>query len=156
MITSSALASLHYLALGIGMGAVFARGIALRKMIADTGSRLESMQRVLFADNAWGIAALLWIITGLLRAFAGYEKGTAFYLANPLFHLKLTLFALIFLLELKPMIVFIKWRIAQAKGRNIDNFSVLPRLKWMNDCEVVLIVVIVFVASAMARGITYN
>ena len=46
----------------------------------------------------WGVAALLWLVTGLLRAFGGLEKGTQFYLTSNLFWVKMTLFGIIVLL----------------------------------------------------------
>lgn len=153
MWTSSVVAALHFIALAIGFGAVFARGIAMRKILSLPSRKDAGLRALFFADNAWGIAALLWIITGLSRAFGGLEKGTAFYLANPMFHLKLGLFALIFLLELWPMVLFVRWRIRLIKGKPIDNLEVLGKLKWVNDAEVLLILAIVFVASAMARGL---
>ncbi len=153
MWTSSLVASLHFLALGIGFGALIARGIAMRKVNTLPSQKKEGLRRLFFADNAWGVAALIWITTGLSRAFGGLEKGTAYYLANPLFHLKLGLFALIFVLELWPMILFVRWRIRLIKGQELKNLSVLSKLKWINDLEVMLITAIVFVASAMARGL---
>lgn len=143
---SSVVASLHYLALGIGLGSVFVRARAFNRL-----SKGESvMATVLTADNFWGIAALLWIVSGLARAFAGLEKGTSFYLASPLFHLKLGLFLLIFLLELMPMIALIKWRIKPAEHFDSAKARLFARF---SDMETLLIILIVFVAGAMARGI---
>jgi putative membrane protein len=65
-------AALHLLALGIGLGAVWARGRGLQGELDEIGLR-----RVFYADIWWGIAALLWIATGLVRAFGGLEKGAA-------------------------------------------------------------------------------
>jgi hypothetical protein len=81
-------AALHLLALGFGPSAVWARGRAL-------GSSLdrEGLRRVFYADNWWGIAALIWIVTGLLRLFGELEKGTAYYFANRLFWIKMALLA---------------------------------------------------------------
>lgn len=142
--TSALLSALHTLALGIGLGAVFARGRALKGEI--------DLDRLFRADNWWGVAALLWLSTGLLRAFGGFEKGTSWYLSNPLFHLKLTMFALIFLLELWPMVTFIRWRIARRKGQSL-NLALAPGLRAVNQIELVLVVLIPFVAALMARGI---
>ena len=74
---SSIVASLHYLALAIGLPAVFLRGRALKGPLDDAGLR-----RLFAADSMWGMAAALWVATGLLRAFAGLEKGSAFYLQS--------------------------------------------------------------------------
>ena len=63
------LAAFHLLALGVGLGAVWARGRALRGAL-DT----PSLRRVFYADTWWGVAAFLWIGTGVLRGtvtFAG-------------------------------------------------------------------------------------
>jgi putative membrane protein len=67
---SAVLSSLHVLALAIGLPAVFLRGRALKGPLDADGVR-----RLLAADNVWGVAAVLWIVTGLLRAFAGLETS---------------------------------------------------------------------------------
>lgn len=148
MISSAILSALHVLALAIGLPGVFLRGRGLRAMRTEPGA----ISRVLSADGAWGIAALLWLVSGLLRAFGGFEKGTHFYLHNPMFHLKLTLFVVIVLLELFPMITFIRWRVAQAKKRPVDT-SKLALLTRINDVELVLALCLPFIAAMMARGI---
>src|SRR6266850_613722 len=106
---SALVSSLHVLALAIGLPAVFLRGRALKGPLDANGLR-----RLLAADNVWGIAALLWIVTGLLRAFAGLEKGADFYLHSPLFWTKMALFLVVLLLEIRPMITFIRWRIKRG------------------------------------------
>ena len=87
---SWALAALHLLALALGWGGVWARALALRQ-----NARPDQLRWVFYADNAWGLAALLWLSTGLWRAFGGMEKGTAYYLGNWLFLTKMGLFVLI-------------------------------------------------------------
>jgi putative membrane protein len=109
------------------------------------------LARLFAADSAWGLAALLWVSTGALRAFAGLEKGTAFYVASSLFWTKLGLFLLIVLLEVWPMVTFIRWRGALRRGRAPDTSSATT-LYAVNHVELVLVVVVVFVASFMARG----
>jgi uncharacterized membrane protein len=47
---------------------------------------------VLAADNAWGIAAALWIVSGLGRVLFG-GKETGFYWRNGFSWTKLALFA---------------------------------------------------------------
>jgi putative membrane protein len=80
MLISWLVVALHLLALDIGLGAVWARGRALRSPLD-----IARLQRVFSADALWGAAALLWIATGLLRAFTGLEKGSAYYLQNRAF-----------------------------------------------------------------------
>jgi putative membrane protein len=148
-VISAVVSSLHVLALAIGLPAVFLRGRALRGRLDGEGVR-----RVLAADNVWGIAAGLWIVTGLLRAFGGLEKGTDFYLRSPLFWVKMALFVLILLLEVRPMVTLIRWRIRLGRGEPVDT-GPAPGLYTLNHVELALVVVMVFVASLMARGVGF-
>lgn len=140
-------ASLHLLALGIGLGAVWARGLALR---ASLDAR--SLRQVFLADSLWGLAAVLWISTGLWRLLAGLEKGTGYYLQNHLFLTKMALLALILLLELRPMITLIRWRKAVSRGQAPDT-GAAESLARISFVQAGLVVLMVFAATAMARGV---
>ncbi len=146
MAFSAVLSSLHVLALALGLPAVFLRGRAFKGAMDAA-----AVSRSLAADNVWAVAALLWLATGLLRAFGGFEKGAGFYLQNGLFHAKLGLFVLVLLLEIRPMVTLIRWRIARAKGETPDT-SAARALYTLNHVELALVVVMVFLASFMARG----
>jgi putative membrane protein len=102
---SAIVSALHVLALALGLSSVYLRGRALKGRLDR-----EGLQRLFAADNVWGIAAGLWIVTGLLRAFGGLEKGSQFYLQSPLFWIKMALFVAVIVLEIRPMITFIRWR----------------------------------------------
>ena len=138
------LAALHLLALGIGLGAILNRAWALRGDLDAGGVR-----RVLNADTAWGVAALLWISTGLLRAFAGFEKGSDYYLNNHMFWTKMSFFLVILALEIIPAVTFIRWR---RRAAEIDprRARALARTSFV---QAALVVLMVFAATAMARGI---
>jgi len=138
--------ALHLLALAIGLSAVFLRGRALRGRLDR-----EGLRRLFAADNMWGVAAALWLVTGLLRAFAGLEKGTHFYATSSLFWTKMTLFVAIVLLEIWPMTTFIRWRRAVARGQTPDT-SRARALYVVDHVQMALVVVMVFVAAFMARG----
>ncbi len=146
---AAVVSSLHLLALAIGLPSVFLRGRALKGPLDADGLR-----RLLAADNFWGVAAVLWIVTGLLRAFGGLEKGSDFYLRSPLFWTKMALFLLILVLEVRPMVTFIRWRIQLGRGLPVDT-SVARRLYTLNHIELALVVVMVFVAGMMARGVGF-
>lgn len=140
-------AAIHLLGLGLGLGAIWSRSRALRDL-----SDPKNIQRALFADTLWGIAALLWITTGLARAFAGLEKGSAYYLANDAFWIKMSLLALVLVLEIWPMVTLIRWRIQLARGEAI-NAQHASRFALISALQTVLVVAMVFAATAMARGL---
>lgn len=140
------LAGIHLLALGIGLGAVWARSRALRGIIDNA-----ALRRAFAADAWWGIAAVLWLGTGLARLFAATEKSLDYYVRNPFFHVKMGLFVLILALEAWPMVTLMRWR--RALGRNqTATFGAARRIARISVIEAFIIVLIVFVAVALARG----
>jgi putative membrane protein len=145
MATSALLSAIHVLALALGLGAVYHRGRSLSAPLDDAG-----WKRLLAADSAWGVAAFLWIATGLARVFFG-GKETNFYTHNGLFWVKLALVALLFALEYTPMMTFIRVRSARRQGAPPPPFEIAVYRR-INAIEMVLVVVIVFVAAFMARG----
>jgi putative membrane protein len=143
-------AGLHLVALGLGMGAVLTRGNALREPVTDS-----SLRRALSADALWGIAALLWVITGLWRLFGGFEKGTEYYFTNLFFHAKMSLFLAIVLLEIWPATTLTKWRFARRRGaaaETIVNVPVAKRIATISHVQSLLVLLMIFAAAAMARG----
>ncbi|PAW51585.1 hypothetical protein CKQ80_24305 [Pseudomonas moraviensis] len=145
------LAAIHLLAFALGFWAVLARGTAFSRLATGVGEA----KRVLLADNLWGIAALVLLVTGGMRAFGGFEKGTDYYLHQPLFHLKMTMFVLILLIELAPMITLVKWRIALARGKVIDTGRAKLYAR-ISHVEALLLVLMVIAATGMARGVTFG
>ncbi|HEX3634952.1 MAG TPA: DUF2214 family protein [Paraburkholderia sp.] len=141
------LAALHLLAYGFALASILRRTWALRR--ASVPAALRSVFR---ADTGWGISALVLIVTGLMRAFGGLEKGADYYLHEPLFHAKMTLLVLIVILEIPSMLALMRWRACIKKGvppdlrkaRKYARFSVI---------QTVLLVLMVFAATGMARGI---
>ena len=142
-----ALAAIHLIALGLGLGAVIARGTALRE-----GS--SALRRAFRADTTWGIAAALWLITGLWRLLGETEKSTTYYMRNSLFITKMGLFVLILLLELWPMIMLVRWRRAlkRRSAESVIDQGAARRMALISHVEAFLIVLMVIAAAAMARG----
>jgi putative membrane protein len=149
MTTRAIVAALHFLALGIGLGAIWVRARALRALPEPS-----AFGRAFAADAAWGGAAALWIATGVARAFGGLEKGRQYYLQNGAFHAKMGLLALILVLEILPMVTLIRWRIAHKKGAEIDTRPA-GRLATLSYVQAALVVAMVFAASLMARGVGF-
>jgi putative membrane protein len=140
------LAAVHLLALGLGLGAVWARGRALR---GDVDA--SALRRAFYADTWWGVAAFLWIGTGLARAFGGFEKGSFYYLHNHLFWTKMALLAAILILELRPMITLIQWRREVARA-DLPDTRAARRFAQISFIQAALVVLMVLAATAMARG----
>ena len=140
------LAALHLLALGIGLGAVWARSRALRGTLDAAGLR-----RVFTADTWWGVAALVWISTGVWRLLGGLEKPTGYYFHNGFFLLKMACFGVLFLLELAPMITLVRWRSQLARGRVIDTRHART-FGTISLVQAGLLLAIVLLATSMARG----
>jgi putative membrane protein len=151
VIARASLSALHVLALALGFGAVFARGLRLRDL-RRAAADAEVLRRLFQADNLWGIAAVLWIATGLARAFGHLEKQPDFYLRNGFFWVKMALFALILALEIRPMVTFIRWRVARSRGADPVGGANLDALIALNNAEVAIVALIPFVAALMARG----
>jgi putative membrane protein len=141
------LATLHLLALAIGIPAVWARARALRRPLDAEGIR-----RILAADVWWGIAAGLWIVTGLLRAFGPWEKGAAWYLHNHFFFAKMGLLVAVLLLEILPMATLIGWRMRQRRGEAIDTRRAFAMAR-ISDIQLLLALLMVVFATGMARGL---
>ena len=149
------LAVTHLLALGIGMGAIYARARAMNAV----GRAPDALRRASTADAWWGVAALLWITTGLWRALAGTEKASGYYWNNHVFYAKMGLFALVFLLELWPMITLVGWRRRLRADGGVSfvaaDASVATRARRIariSDVQLLLLVGIVTAAVMMARG----
>jgi putative membrane protein len=145
VVVAALLSAIHMLTLALGVGGIFARGRALSHPLDDAG-----WSRLLAADTAWGVAAVLWIASGFGRVFfAG--RDPSFYWRNGFFWVKLALFGAVFALELAPMMTFIRVRIARSQGMALPRFSI-EAYRRINAVELVLVVTIVFVAAFMARG----
>lgn len=145
-----ALAGLHLLALGLGLGAVLSRGAMLREP-----PTAESLSRAFRADTLWGIAAVLWIGTGLWRVLASSEKSTQYYLHNHLFYTKMGLLAVILALEVWPMMTLIRLRVGMARGEAGElsaRSNTLGRIATISHIEATIVVIMIFIAAAMARG----
>ncbi len=150
MLSQWVLAAIHLFAFALAFWAALTRGTAFRKLSAGTGE----VKRVLLVDNLWGLSALTLLITGAMRAFGGYEKASDYYLHQPLFHLKMTLFLLILLIELAPMITLIKWRIASSRGvaPEAGRAKLYARI---SHVEALLLILMMVAATGMARGVIF-
>ena len=145
-----ALAALHLLALAIGLQAVLQRAQWLTKPL--TG---EVVKKILHADLEWGLAALLWLGTGLWRYLGSTEKASDYYEHNAFFLAKIAIFLIILVLEVKPIMTFVRWRSALARGTPPEQLPAAGSTRSISRISAIqggLIVLMVFLAVAMSRG----
>ena len=139
-------AALHLLALGIGLGAIWTRGRALRGPLDRAG-----LVRVFVAASWWGLAAALWLITGVTRVLSSLDKGQEYYINNRLFLLKMVLFVTVVALEIAPMRALIRWRKAVRAGELPDTAEA-SAFATRSTVQTVLVILMVIAAAGMARG----
>ncbi len=140
------IASLHLVALVLGAAGIFGRARLLRRVHDGT-----DLSALFLADNVWGAAAFLWLGTGVWRALGGLENGTAYYLNHPLFYAKVSLLAMVALLEIWPAMTLLKWRRDTSRARSAGHRRV-ERLARICDLQLGIFVVTIFVSTALARG----
>lgn len=141
------LASLHLLALGVGMGAIWSRARWLRAPLEPA-----ALRRVFAADAWWGIAALVWISTGLARLLMVTEKPIAYYMNSGAFVTKMALLGLVLALEVWPMATLIRWRIASGRGVPVATERA-GAFATISTVQLLLVIGMVLAATAMARGL---
>ncbi|RQH09614.1 DUF2214 family protein [Paraburkholderia dinghuensis] len=147
MVSSWLLASVHLLAFGFALASILRRSRGLRRCTST-----EDLPVIFSADNGWGLSALVLIVTGVMRAFGGFEKGASYYFHEPFFHVKMAAFVLILLLEIAPMMALLRWRLAVRRG-DVPDLTGAPKYARIGAWQTVLLIVMVFAASGMARGI---
>jgi putative membrane protein len=135
---------LHFISIFAIAGTLIAEHLLLKKDML----RLE-IARVARIDAVYGIAALTLLAAGLTLWLGGFGKPSMFYSKNWIFHLKITLFALIGILSIYPTIFFIK----NSKGDLQERVVIPAKIFWMLRIELLLLLIIPFVAGLMAKGI---
>jgi putative membrane protein len=144
--TAWLLDALHIVAFGLGIGAVWARGHALRGV-----PHVSDLRRAFLADNIWETAGLLLLGTGLLRLFYVPNVSSSNYLDNHVFIAKLCIIGAILLLELVPMLTLIRWRFAVAQDEPV-RFSSATLIAQISFMQTLLMVLVVLSATATAHG----
>ena len=141
------LAMLHLMALGIGVGAIWARA----RWLARAADDRAALDRALIADAWWGGAFLLWASTGLWRLFGAMEKDAAYYYGNHLFWGKMGLLGLILVLELLPLVTLMRWR-RVPRAELPSDVTRAPGLAMTSYVQLALLSGMVAAATGRARG----
>ena len=143
-------AFLHHLAAFALVSALAVEFVLIRGELT-----VKNARTILFADSVFGASAGAILIVGFLRVFY-FEKGATYYFHSVPFIAKLSLFAVIGLLSIYPTLQFLSWRASLKQG-------VVPALepaklraiRTIIHWELAGLVVLVFCAALMARGIGY-
>jgi putative membrane protein len=145
------LATLHLLALALGLGAVFTRSAALHSRPLTP----RDVKRAFKADGYWGAAAVLWLVTGAWRLLGHTEKATDYYYHNSAFTTKMACFLAILLLELWPAITLVRWRAAKRRGGESwrPDDGAARRIASIGHLEGLIVIAMVVLATLMARGL---
>ncbi len=148
MISSAIIASFHFIAaFGIVCSILFEWVTFSKKPTLLEAIRIQK------ADIIYGISAGLVLIFGFLRVFY-FEKGSEYYFGSQLYYIKLYTFAVVGIISIYPTIRFFKWRKITKVGNvpNINNIE-FKIIHWILRIEVLGLLVMVFAASMMAKGI---
>ena len=146
MWASSITAYFHYLGFMVAFASLTVEFFNLKKEMT-----LEEAKRVSFADAAYGIAAVVILVTGVLRVLY-FGKGTDYYLHNPFFYAKIGVFIIVGLLSLYPTFTFISW-IKDLQNDRVPNLEIpqFTKLSWLIKGELFGFSLIPLLAAIMAR-----
>lgn len=137
--------TVHLFGFGLGLGAVWARGYALRGV-----PHVSDIKRAFLADNLWTCAGIVLVGTGLLRLFLDPD-ARAHYLGNHIFVAKLWLIGCIVLLEIIPMLTLIRWRFALAQDEPV-RFRPTTLITRVCFAQTFLMLCVLLTATAIAKG----
>lgn len=151
MVTTALMAFLHHLMAFTLTACLVYEFVAYRKEMG-----LAEIRRIQRVDLAYGISAGLLLIVGLLRVFF-FEKGVNFYIHNPFFWTKMAAFAIVALLSIDPTIRYVRWNkiLRQNETPEISEAD-YKRTRLVLWLEILGIVIILFAAPMMARGVGMN
>lgn len=97
-------------------------------------------------------AAVAVLLTGLARTYWGM-KGGAWYWLQPLLHAKLTLFAVIGLISLKPTFAFIRWRRQLEASGALPGEAEVRSVRRLIMVQAHLMLLLPLAGSWLARGV---
>ena len=142
-----ALASLHLVALAMGLGGLWSRARALRDSLRRS-SEPRALRRAYAGDAWWSAAVLVWLITGVWWLMSGPEHVPSVTDANAGFVVKMALFIVVVALEVWPTTRFVRWRFSRAQPTTRE----LRRVEAISYLQCALVVGIVVAAASVTRG----
>ncbi|MEW6684426.1 MAG: DUF2214 family protein [Nitrospirota bacterium] len=144
-------AFLHHLAAFTLVAALVVELVLIRDEL--TVARARKIQR---ADVVFGIAAGVVLVVGFLRVFY-FERGSSYYFHSIPFLAKLSLFVIVGLLSIYPTIEFLSWGKSVKRGQvPVVSDSKIRTLRSLIHYELVGVVLLLFCAALMAKGVGYR
>lgn len=110
------------------------------------------VRRLARLDLIYLFAAIAVLLTGLARTYWGL-KGMGWYWHQPLLHIKVTLFALIGLLSLKPTFSFLRWRRQLDADGTLPSADDIRSVRRLVMIEAHVLVLVPLAAALLARGV---
>jgi putative membrane protein len=145
------LSSFHFLLIFMLVAVLAAQYVLIRPGMTASSLRLAAN-----LDRMYGLSAVLLLGVGFGRVYWG-AKGSSFYLSNPLFWTKIGLFTTVALLSIPPTVQLIQWsNQAHSQPEYLPSEKQVSRLQWWLRAEVFVLLLIPFVAAAMARGMGFS
>ena len=154
MLTTALMAFLHHLMAFTLTACLVYEFIAYRKDMS-----VEEARRIQRVDLVYGISAGLLLIVGLLRVFF-FEKGINFYIHSPFFWVKMVTFAIVGVMSIDPTIRYLRWNQILKENQapavspaGMISETEFKRTRLLLSLELTGLVIILFSAAAMARGL---
>lgn len=140
--------AIHYLSFALALAALTVQSIFLRRPQDFPGIRVQLLARI---DALYGLSAVGSVVTGLLRVFL-YGKGVSYYGTHTLFWVKMAVFAVVGLLSIFPTVQFLRNRELALLDWAVNRPEMLKRLHRIVALEMILFVILPFLATQIARG----
>jgi murein DD-endopeptidase MepM/ murein hydrolase activator NlpD len=147
MILRIVLATLHLLALAVGLGGVWARARALDDSLRNPEDP-RSIRRALVGNGWWALAVVVWLATGLWRMLAGTERPPSYYVESGAFAVKMGIFLVVVALDVWPTAVLLRW----WRKRSEPNPRDVGRIEIISYVQCALVAGMVLAAAMTARG----
>jgi putative membrane protein len=144
------MAFLHHLAAFTLVGSMMAEFVLFKPPLTVSEAR-----RLQIVDLHFGVSAGVILVVGLLRVFY-FEKGAAYYFHDAFFLSKLSAFIVAGLISIYPTKVFLSWGATIRRGVAPEITPLqFQRVRLCLVLEGLAIIVILFCAPFMARGLGY-
>jgi putative membrane protein len=133
----------------------FVAALVLEFILIKDALSVRTARKLLVADLVAGVSAGVVLVAGLLRVFF-FEKGAAYYFHSAPFLAKLSLFAIIALLSVRPTLEFLSWRKSLREGQiPAVSEAKMRSIRLLIHAELAGIVLLLLNAALMAKGIGY-